>query len=279
MAKRRKTPIWRRQRPKTKIKRKIAKVTGIPTTKSGRKAKLRRACMPGCAMSVTLIAAIISLAVALFTLCPFPAEAAVTLAGDLNCDGRITIADAVLLNRLIAEDSDLPLTAQGIENADCDADGFLSILDVRSSLVLAAKEAPATTAVTTTTAASTTTTTVTTAAATQAPATDPPAIVTAPAGPVYTQIGTLMVSPYPFIVRRNEEVTLNVIGLPNTEYDINVYYSSSVSKAAGLDNKVSDGSGNVSWSWKIGGKTNSGNYHIDLIGGGVKTKMVFSVVD
>lgn len=58
---RRKTPIWRRQRPSTKIKRKFAKFTGIPTTKSGRKAKLRRACMPGCALSVSAIAAAVIL--------------------------------------------------------------------------------------------------------------------------------------------------------------------------------------------------------------------------
>ena len=53
-----KAPFWRRQRPTTKLKRKIAKATGIPTSKAGRKAKIRRACMPGCALSVSAIAAI-----------------------------------------------------------------------------------------------------------------------------------------------------------------------------------------------------------------------------
>ena len=58
MAKRRKAPFWRRQRPSTKIKRKWAKFTGIPTTKSGRKAKIRRACMPGCVVSVAAVGAV-----------------------------------------------------------------------------------------------------------------------------------------------------------------------------------------------------------------------------
>lgn len=50
--------IFRMQRPSTKIKRKIAKATGIPTTKSGRKAKLRRACLPSCTLPIAVIAAI-----------------------------------------------------------------------------------------------------------------------------------------------------------------------------------------------------------------------------
>lgn len=206
------------------------------------------------------------------------ANAAVTLPGDLNCDGQITIADAVMLYRLLNEDTTLPITPQGIENADSDLNGILSIMDVRSAL---AKVTETTTLVATT---STTTTTVITTTMTAAPitttaATNAPPVVTEPPGSFYTQIDSLKVSPYPFIVRRNEEVTLNVIGLPNTEYDINVYYSSGVSKAKGLENKDSDSTGYVSWSWKIGGSTNSGNYHIDLIGGGVKTTMQFSVID
>lgn len=66
MAKRRKTPIWRRQRPSTKIKRKVAKFTGIPTTKSGRKAKIRRACMPGCVVSIAAAGAVAYLIAQMF---------------------------------------------------------------------------------------------------------------------------------------------------------------------------------------------------------------------
>lgn len=59
MAKRK--SIFRMQRPSTKIKRKISKATGIPLTKSGRKAKLRRACMPSCTLPIAIIAAIVML--------------------------------------------------------------------------------------------------------------------------------------------------------------------------------------------------------------------------
>lgn len=68
MAKRRKAPFWRRQRPSTKIKRKVAKFTGIPTTKSGRKNKLRKILTCGLitlsavsVMLAALVAAIVSI--------------------------------------------------------------------------------------------------------------------------------------------------------------------------------------------------------------------------
>ena len=57
-----KTPFWRRQRPTTKLKRKISKATGIPTTRSGRKAKVRRLLLPGCALPLALITAAVSVA-------------------------------------------------------------------------------------------------------------------------------------------------------------------------------------------------------------------------
>ena len=60
----RKAPFWRRQRPTTKLKRKISKATGIPTTRSGRKAKVRRMLLPGCALPLALIAAAVSVAAA-----------------------------------------------------------------------------------------------------------------------------------------------------------------------------------------------------------------------
>ena len=42
----------RRQKLSTRAKRKVAKITGIPTTKSGRKAKVRRMLLPGCALPI-----------------------------------------------------------------------------------------------------------------------------------------------------------------------------------------------------------------------------------
>lgn len=43
--------------------------------------------------------------------------------GDVNCDGAVAINDAILLNRLLAEDADVTVSAQGLLNADCNASG------------------------------------------------------------------------------------------------------------------------------------------------------------
>lgn len=117
--------------------------------------------------------------------------------------------------------------------------------------------------------------------ATKPPVTDPPATkppVTAPPATkpaddipqIYAWDGT---------VSRNEVVTLTVKGKPDTRYTIKVYYSSGASKADGLEDHVSDGSGLVSWTWKIGGKTNPGEYHIEITGGDKTIIIPFTVVE
>ena len=141
--------------------------------------------------------------------------------------------------------------------------------------------AAAVTTSTAVTAAPVTTTAVHTASpVTTAPVMHTEPAVTAEPAPVYAQVGSLQISPYPLIVRRNEDITLRVIGLPNTEYDIDVYYSSGASRAKGLENRVTDSSGFVSWTWQIGGKTRTGSScYIILKGGGVRTRIDFTVVN
>ncbi len=53
--------------------------------------------------------------------------------GDLNGDGKLTVADAVLMSRLIAEDlaADQLPSADLIRKSDLDADGILTLLDIR----------------------------------------------------------------------------------------------------------------------------------------------------
>lgn len=72
---------------------------------------------------------------------------------------------------------------------------------------------------------------------------------------------------FPAVVLRNEAVTLEVSGKPDTEYRIHVYYTSGESAAEGLEPHISDSKGHVSWSWQIGGKTRPGSFHIDITGG------------
>lgn len=51
-------------------------------------------------------------------------------AGDVNCDGKCSIADAVWLGRLTVEDATLSVKNRGISNADCDGVEGLDIGDV-----------------------------------------------------------------------------------------------------------------------------------------------------
>lgn len=65
---------------------------------------------------------------------PAPAE---PLPGDVNGDGYINIADAVLICRIAAEDpcDDVSLTEQSYNAADFDADGLITVLDTEQLLV------------------------------------------------------------------------------------------------------------------------------------------------
>ncbi len=79
---------------------------------------------------------------------------------------------------------------------------------------------------------------------------------------------------------RNQDATITVKGKPNTQYTIEVYYSSGPSKAKGLENKYSDADGVVSWTWHVGGKTKLGdNKDLVIIGGGEKYTTTFAVID
>ena len=40
--------------------------------------------------------------------------------GDVNCDGNVKIGDVILLNRFLAEDQTIEITAQGMLNAEAD---------------------------------------------------------------------------------------------------------------------------------------------------------------
>ncbi len=62
-------------------------------------------------------------------LCIPQAGAAVTMLGDVNCDGQITAADASLLLRYFAGLAPEGISKQGLENADANSDGKLDPTD------------------------------------------------------------------------------------------------------------------------------------------------------
>ncbi|MBR5371333.1 MAG: cellulase family glycosylhydrolase [Oscillospiraceae bacterium] len=58
------------------------------------------------------------------------ASAAKVKLGDANCDGKITVSDAVLLSRVNAEDNSVTISDQGLVNGDVDGAAGISVGDV-----------------------------------------------------------------------------------------------------------------------------------------------------
>lgn len=79
-------------------------------------------------------------------------------------------------------------------------------------------------------------------------------------------------------VLRNEDAHVTILGTPGVEYDIDVHYSSGESTAKGLENKVADETGIVTWVWHVGGRTAAGTFRIVITGGGVTQTIYFTVV-
>ena len=65
-------------------------------------------------------------------------------------------------------------------------------------------------------------------------------------------------------VSPGEIAHIKVKSQPNADHAITVTYSSGSSTANGLEDKVSDDSGYVYWSWKVGTNTRDGTYPIDI---------------
>lgn len=78
-------------------------------------------------------------------------------------------------------------------------------------------------------------------------------------------------------IKINAKATIRIKGKPDTEYKISVFYSSAASTAKGLEAKISDGDGMVSWTWKVGARTKEGDFKIVISGGGETFTTYFRV--
>ena len=116
--------------------------------------------------------------------------------------------------------------------------------------------------------------------------TEPPVIVTEPpkpetAPPVVTaapaQVLDIISVTNP--VECGAMATLTAKGKPGAEYDIDVVYKKTESKANGLENKTAAADGIVSWTWKVGTGTTPGTYTITVNGGGETDKIQFTVYE
>jgi len=65
-------------------------------------------------------------------------------------------------------------------------------------------------------------------------------------------------------VSRNTTASVTVKTAARAQCSITVTYNSGFSTAAGLVTKAADSEGQVSWSWKVGGRTAFGIYPIDI---------------
>ena len=67
-----------------------------------------------------------------------------TVKGDLNNDGSVSVADVVLLCRVLSEDTSLDAVALQWDTMDMDSDGMLTVSDVMCILKMTDPPAPQT---------------------------------------------------------------------------------------------------------------------------------------
>lgn len=79
--------------------------------------------------------------------------------------------------------------------------------------------------------------------------------------------------------RNGDDATVTIIGKPNTEYSIGVYYATRASEAQGLEKKTSDANGNLSWTWSVGLNTTPGTHDITIRGGDEKLEITFDTYE
>lgn len=78
-------------------------------------------------------------------------------------------------------------------------------------------------------------------------------------------------------VKAGNKATLIAETTPGATVSITVYYKSGPSSAAGLESKLADSSGRVSWTWTVGSRTTPGIWRIVVATGPVSTETTFSV--
>lgn len=78
-------------------------------------------------------------------------------------------------------------------------------------------------------------------------------------------------------IGRNEDAHVTIKGQPGVEYEITVYYKSGPSTAKGLESKVADENGYVTWTWHVGGRTSLGTFEILVTGGGETRTIYFTI--
>lgn len=106
---------------------------------------------------------------------------------------------------------------------------------------------------------------------TAAPVAQPTAAATAPVS------GGLEIVSVTSPINAGANATIKAQTAPNASCSIVVNYKSGPSTAQGLGPKTADGSGMVSWTWKVGPRTTPGSWRIDVNCNGIYKSVYFTV--
>jgi len=109
--------------------------------------------------------------------------------------------------------------------------------------------------------------------------TDPPVSITDPEEtetPSETQPNGITLLSLTETVKRGNQATVTVKGTPGMTYTITVHYATTISQASGLEPKMAGEDGTVSWTWRVGSRTNEGTHKIEIAGGDYTLTLTFT---
>ncbi|WP_100488595.1 hypothetical protein [Sporolactobacillus pectinivorans] len=88
----------------------------------------------------------------------------------------------------------------------------------------------------------------------------PQGIATAPQNVAYAKSYPIQIVSSHLNVHRGNPASITIKGKPHALGTIRVVYKSGPSKARGLNNKISNSKGYVTWTWLVGGNTTKKTY-------------------
>lgn len=235
----------------------IARATGIPTTRQGRQRKMGRAMDCG-----VLVVGLVVMVVLNLTLigCAQSSRAADDTTAQISPTVESTKAKGIIRASVTPERSDTPFPSQTpAPSATPQATSTLSPSSTpQATNTSTPTRAPSPTP--TEFVAPTGTSLPTkgpTLEATAEPTQEPTVAPTEAPSELFLDIVSVT-SP----ITKGDNASLTAQTLAGAQCQITVYYKSRTSSAKGLEPKNADDSGNVSWTWKVGSATTSGNWRI-----------------
>jgi len=288
---------WKRATGITRMKQGISRTTGIPMTKSGRQRKAGRILTGGGCLVQTLTFPILFILFITLVSCGINAKdnagATTSQKSDISFQTENTILESTPSPQTVTptpESTPSPQTATPTPESTPSPQTVTPTPESTPSPQTATptpENTPSPQTVTPTPESTPSPQTATpTPESTPSPQTATPTLESTPSPQTATPTPTVQTTALPTIslvsitspIGVNNTAILEIKGVPNIEYSIAVYYSTTTSSASGLENKTSDSSGYVSWSWKVGARVKSGAYKIVINGGNESFTTYFTVI-